>query len=72
MSRLILSPNLSEVDDVYESLVDAHVGLSEMASLRLSARLILLLANHIGDPDVIHEAVACAVSIEDARTSSCT
>jgi hypothetical protein len=72
VSRLVASPNLGNVDEVYQWLVDAHEGLSERASLRLNARLILLLANHIGDPEVIQEAIDCAVSIENARTSSCT
>ena len=72
MSRLVVSPNLSNVDEVYQWLVDAHAGLSETASLRLNARLILLLANHIGDPEVIQEAIVCAGSIQSARIRSCT
>lgn len=71
MSVLIVEPNLARVDDVYEWLVDAHAGLSETDSMRLNARLVLLLANHIGDPQVIHEAIACAASIRDERTSPC-
>ena len=72
MSALIVNPNLSQVDDVYEWLTDAHGGLSEADSLRLNARLILLLANHIGDPRVIREAIACASASRDERTSPCT
>jgi hypothetical protein len=72
VSALIVEPNLARVDDVYQWLVDAHAGLSETDSLRLNARLVLLLANHIGDPQVIHEAIASATSIRDGRTSSCT
>lgn len=72
MNRLILDPNLARVDDVYQWLVDAHAGLSESDSMRLNARLILLLANHIGDPQVIHEAIACAASIRQEGTSQCT
>lgn len=69
MSKLIVEPNLEPVDDIYQWLVDAHERLSETASLRLNARLVLLLANHIGDPTVIREAIDCASAIRDERTS---
>ena len=69
MSRLILEPNLSGVDDVYQELVDAHAGLSEIESMRLNARLVLLLVNHIGDRQVIREAIERAGAIGDERTS---
>ena len=72
MTRLILRPNLNGVDEIYQWLVDAHVGLSETDSLRLSARLVLLLANHIGDPQVIREAITYAASIREERISQCT
>ena len=49
-------------DDVYATLVDAHRGLTFEASAALNARLVLLLANHIGDPDVIREALEIARS----------
>ena len=47
-------------DDLYAALVDAHAGLDEAASLALNARLVLLLANHVGDLDVVREAIAVA------------
>jgi hypothetical protein len=47
-------------DDVYAALVEAHEGLSDEASRRLDVRLILLLANHIGDAAVIRDALAKA------------
>jgi hypothetical protein len=72
MSGLILEPNLASADDVYQWLVDAHAGLSESDSMRLNARLILLLANHVGDPRVIREAIACAASIRQEGSSPCT
>ena len=49
--------NLAKPDDVYNSLVDAHKGLSDEECRAFDARLILLLANHIGDEKVIHEAL---------------
>jgi hypothetical protein len=72
MSELILEPNLPQVDDIYQWLVDAHAGRSEAASMRLNARLILILANHVGDPQVIREAIDCAGSVPERRTSPCT
>lgn len=45
-------------DDVYAALIEAHRGLSDEASARLNARLVLLLANHIGDADAVIAAIA--------------
>jgi hypothetical protein len=47
-------------DSFYESLVGAHQGLSDAQSDLLNARLIVLLANHIGDLAVLREAIALA------------
>jgi len=47
-------------DDFYESLIKAHEGLSEAQSQAVNARLILLLANHIGDLRVLREALDAA------------
>jgi hypothetical protein len=52
--------NLADPDAVYNAIIDAHRGLSEAESAALNARLVLLLANHIGDDAVIHEALAAA------------
>ena len=68
MSALVVTPNLSQVDDVYQWLMDAHAGLGETDSLRLNARLIPLLANHIGDPQVIREAIARAAATREEGT----
>ena len=43
-----------------EALIDAHRDLSDAQSQALNARLILLLANHIGDLEVLREALAAA------------
>ena len=61
MSTLDLSPRLSDPDGLFEALVDAHVGLPPEASRRLDARLVLLLANHIGDVEVVKQAIAEAI-----------
>ena len=47
-------------DDSYEALIDAHRGLTETPSRAVNARLILLLANHIGDLRVLGEALVAA------------
>ena len=47
-------------DDVYSALVEAHSGLSEEASQRLNVRLVLLLANQIGDAATVMQAIARA------------
>jgi hypothetical protein len=47
-------------DDFYELLIATHRGLSDDASRLLNARLILLLANHIGDLGVLRQALAAA------------
>lgn len=49
-------------DDVYAALIEAHRGLSEEASARLNARLVLLLANHVGDADVVLDAIRRAAA----------
>jgi hypothetical protein len=52
--------NFTEPDDAYRAIVEAHRGLSEAQSADLDAALVLILANHIGDIDVLHEAIALA------------
>jgi hypothetical protein len=54
---LNVEPNLAAPDAFYEALLDAHRGLDLDASQRLNARLVLLLANHIGDLDVLRDAL---------------
>lgn len=68
---LNLNPNFSEAgkryfnayspgDDFYEMLINTHRDLSDEQSEQLNARLILLLANHIGDMDTLREALSAA------------
>lgn len=49
-----------DVDTFYEQLMDSHVGLTHEQSDLLNARLILLLANQIGDTKVLADCVAAA------------
>jgi len=60
MTRLITTPNLSDPDDVYEKLVRLHEGLTDAESLKVWSRLVLTLVNHIGDHEVIQQAIDIA------------
>jgi hypothetical protein len=53
-------PRLADPDALFALLVEAHRGLDAEASRRLDARLVLLLANHIGEMDALREAIALA------------
>ena len=52
--------NLQDADGFYEQLLDAHQGLSEQESALLNARLILLLANQVGDAKLLKDCVEAA------------
>ena len=60
MTALITTPNLEAPDDFYEALIDTHRELSTEQSHALNARLVLLLANHIGRLDVLKQALRAA------------
>jgi hypothetical protein len=60
MSALKTAANIPVPDEFYQALIDAHRDLSDEQSELLNARLILLFANHIGDMDVLREALAAA------------
>ena len=57
---LTLTPNIPDPDGFYDELLAAHEGLSDVDSEALNARLVLLLANHIGDRDVLRAALEAA------------
>jgi len=54
------TPRLADPDALFALLVEAHRGLDADASRRLDARLVLLLANHIGDMEALRQAIALA------------
>ena len=60
MTALNTQTNLADHDDLYEEIVNLNYGLSDEESRKANAKLVLLLANHIGDADVIREAIALA------------
>ena len=57
---LNVAPNIADPDGFYDELLAAHQGLSKEDSDALNARLILVLANHIGDRAVLTDAIEAA------------
>ena len=70
MSTLILTPNIPNGDDFYEKLLNTHEGLSKEQSDALNARLILVLSNHIGDMDILEQALDAA-KLRDRHHDGC-
>jgi uncharacterized protein DUF2783 len=62
MAKLVTQSRFANPDAAYVSLVEARRGLGQQAAAELDARLALILANHIGDLDVLTEAIALAKS----------
>jgi hypothetical protein len=60
MAKLDTASRFPDPDAAYVALIEARRGLSEQAAAALDAKLVLILANHIGDLDVLKEAVALA------------
>jgi hypothetical protein len=60
MTKLLTDSRFADPDAAYTAVIDAHRGLDEAESAELNARLILILANHIGDAEVLREALALA------------
>jgi len=58
--KLILDPNIADPDGFYDELLAAHAGRDKAQSDALNARLILVLANHIGDRAVLRAALEAA------------
>ena len=57
---LSTSSNFAKPDDAFRAIVEAHRGLSEAESAELDTTLVLLLANHIGDLEILRQAIALA------------
>lgn len=64
MTKLTRKTNLTAHDDLYEKIIDLQENLSDEKRNKANAKLILLLMNHIGDLEVIKEAI----HIADPRT----
>ncbi len=53
-------PNIADADDFYRELIDSQRGLSDAQAEMLTTKLVLILANHVGDRGVLREAIALA------------
>ena len=62
MAKLVTTSQFANPDAAYVALAEARRGLTDAAAAALDARLALILANHIGDLDVLNEAIALARS----------
>ena len=60
MGTLNLEPNISRPDDFYEALIALHRDLTPEQSAKVNAKLVLLLANHVGDMEVLKQALEAA------------
>jgi hypothetical protein len=60
MGDLVTRPNITGADDFYAELLALHDGRSKEESDAINARLVLLLANHIGDRSVLEQAMVAA------------
>ena len=68
---LITTPHFDSADAFYEALIDAHRELTSAQSHELNAKLVLLLANHVGEQSVLNEALdAARSSVLGARTAT--
>jgi Protein of unknown function (DUF2783) len=60
MAKLVTASKFADPDSAYRALVEARRSLSDADAAELDAKLVLILANHIGDPEVLREAIALA------------
>ena len=52
--------NLVDPDGFYEELIEAQRGMDDESAIQMNCKLLILLANHIGDRAVLSEAIALA------------
>lgn len=60
MTTLCRMPNIADPDGFYEQLIDRQRGLDDEQAELMNAKLVLILANHVGDRRVLDEALALA------------
>jgi hypothetical protein len=68
--KLSTDLRISRPDDFYEALIEAHRDLSDEESRHLNARLILILANQVGDMAILADALELARTVGDGRVKS--
>lgn len=61
-SKLVTATRFADPDAAFQALYDARRDLDAAGAAALDARLVLILANHIGDLDVVKEAIALAAA----------
>ena len=59
---LTRTPNIKDPDGFYQELIDSQRDMSDAQAAAMNARLVLVLANHVGDRAVLAEAIATAAS----------
>ena len=65
--KLNTQPNIPDPDGFYEELIEAQREMDDVQAQAMNARLVLVLANHIGDRDVLRQAIAAAAKKSGAR-----
>jgi len=57
---LNIKPNLPDPDGFYQELIDSQREMDDAQAERMNCKLVLILANHIGDREIIREAIRLA------------
>lgn len=70
MPSLETGLRIARPDDLYQMLIDAHQGLNDADSMKLNAKLVLLLANHIGDAEVVAQAIAAVTNRRETNPAT--
>jgi hypothetical protein len=65
VTAIIVEPNIDRPDDLYAEIVGLTAGLTDAEAFARQAKLILLLANQIGDVDVVARLVCLAAQGDD-------
>ena len=68
MPKLVTDTNLRRHDEIFQRLVTSFDGTDDEESLQALVRLVLILANHIGDEDILYEAIAAAMPAGQGAT----
>jgi hypothetical protein len=63
-------PNIADPDGFYQELIESQRELSDAQAEMLTTKLVLILANHVGDRDVLREAIALARANTVARAAA--
>lgn len=57
---LNIKPNISDPDGFYQELIDSQREMDDVEAERMNCKLVLILANHIGDREIIRQAIRLA------------